>query len=366
MVTRKYDVRIQGISEGLTAQERALLVLRSWKEGKEEDRSWRATMPDDQVPAFNRLIHVMNGVNRNLGLYLLAVKLETDKLDLRMGWLATLAFWGMQNFQVAEYLGFETKEPVTESEHRQKVEQARAELAPVAELAEALVYRHEGWADEDIEERDEHDEVIVSDKAWARECRQKERELAELVEQGVLQGAGKGRRLKVNAGSFYDWLGEETPVWPDWGLAFEVLPDDQAEEAERRWRSRRHARQALATGPSLPLLYSEGWPDVLKHVSEWSAKGELDDLVELHKRILREGLEEQWRKLRAVELLVAEAQEAFDGEDPCLPEVRHTLDHTKERLADLHESLRAYVEPFELLEPDEDEVEEVRALYDRQ
>ena len=67
--------------------------------------------------------------------------------------------------------------------------------------------------------------------------------------------------------------------------------------------------------------------------------------------------------LPQVELLVAEAQEAFGGEDPRVPELRHTPDHTKERLADLHASLLAYVEPFELPEPDKDEVGEVRALY---
>ncbi len=63
--------------------------------------------------------------------------------------------------------------------------------------------------------------------------------------------------------------------------------------------------------------------------------------------------------------LVAEAQEAFDGEDPCLPDVRHTLDHTRERLVDIHESLATYMEPFALPEPGEDEVAELRALADR-
>jgi len=116
----------------------------------------------------------------------------------------------------------------------------------------------------------------------------------------------------------------------------------------------------------LSVLHASFWPEELRPAVAAQPKGKLDDLVELHKGILREGLEEQWRKLQAVELLVAEAQEAFDGEDPCVPQVRHTLDHTKERLADLRESLLAYLGPFDLPEPDEDDVAELRELYERE
>jgi hypothetical protein len=67
---------------------------------------------------------------------------------------------------------------------------------------------------------------------------------------------------------------------------------------------------------------------------------------------------------RDAAIVVAEAEKAFE-EDPCVPDVRHTLDHTRERLADLHESVRGFVGPFELPEPSEETLANVRALYER-
>ncbi len=47
--------------------------------------------------------------------------------------------------------------------------------------------------------------------------------------------------------------------------------------------------------------------------------------------------------------------------------MRHHLDHTQERLADLHKTMERYVGPSELPEPDQDEVaEEVRGRPTKQ
>jgi hypothetical protein len=48
-----------------------------------------------------------------------------------------------------------------------------------------------------------------------------------------------------------------------------------------------------------------------------------------------------------------------------VPEVRHKIGHTRERLADLHKDAQIYVEPFQLAEPDEETVAEVRAVAER-
>ncbi len=167
-------------------------------------------------------------------------------------------------------------------------------------------------------------------------------------------------------GSFYDWLGQEPPVGPERGVGFDVVPDDQAADVELRREARRRAFEELERAPGLAALFHpEFWPEAVRPMMALQPAGKLDELVTLHKGILREGVETQWRQLRAIELLVAEAQEAFDGEDPCLPDVRHTLDHTREQLVDIHESLQSYVEPFDLPEPDEDEVAQLRALAER-
>ncbi len=90
---RNSDRRISKLAEQFTARERAVLVLRSWKEGRDEDPSWRRSMPEGQAWEFNGLIDLMNGVNNGLMPLLLVLGLEADKLALRLGVLGVLALW---------------------------------------------------------------------------------------------------------------------------------------------------------------------------------------------------------------------------------------------------------------------------------
>jgi len=93
---RDSDRRIAKLADQFTARERAVLVLRSWKEGRGEDPSWRRSMPEGQAWEFNRLIELMNGVNQHLMPLLLVLALEADKLTLRLGVLGVLALWYVQ------------------------------------------------------------------------------------------------------------------------------------------------------------------------------------------------------------------------------------------------------------------------------
>ena len=106
--------RLERLNSKLSAKERGLLVLQSSKEGRQEETGWRLTMPPEQVPAFNRYIGLMNGVNRRLGIGLHAIVQEVEKLSLRLGWLVTLASWGIRNYELATYIALETKEPITD------------------------------------------------------------------------------------------------------------------------------------------------------------------------------------------------------------------------------------------------------------
>jgi len=47
-------------------------------------------MPDSQVCAYNRLVALMNGVNSDLGPYVLLIKALVDQASIRVGWLATV------------------------------------------------------------------------------------------------------------------------------------------------------------------------------------------------------------------------------------------------------------------------------------
>src|SRR3990170_2040491 len=111
------------------------------------------------------------------------------QLGLRYGWLITLDLWALNTFSLGEFIWSETKEPITESEYRQRQETARAEMVPASEFAELLAEDHDGWAAGDLKGGDDGEEPTVTDAAWERVCKEKERELAVLVDEGVLEGA---------------------------------------------------------------------------------------------------------------------------------------------------------------------------------
>ena len=127
--------RLTTLASALTAKERALLVLRSWKEDRAEDPDWRRTMPADQARDFNRLVNLMNGVNRNLAPLAMYLEDQVEMLSLRLGWLSTFLLWQVNVDQIAEFIKWDTTELVTETEYRELEGKARAESKPVAELA---------------------------------------------------------------------------------------------------------------------------------------------------------------------------------------------------------------------------------------
>jgi hypothetical protein len=163
----------------------------------------------------------------------------------------------------------------------------------------------------------------------------------------------------VQAGAFYDRVGEPVPFYPEWTQEFEVLPDDAPDLAERRGRWLL-ARDSYGFGPTKLVVAP---PADLAAVSE--EEGELspvNEAVALTKDRLRAAVPELWRQLGAVELVVAEVAEAFDGEDPALPDVRELLDRARGQLNDVRLEVERYVGQLELEEPDEALVEKVRVL----
>ena len=236
------DRRLSKVSSVLSAEERALLVLKAWKEKKEEDPFLRTSMPVEQVDEFNLLIRLMNGVNYSLVPMLVQLEAQIEMLSLRLGWLATIGLWHVYASQLADYIRFETKEP-------------------------------------------------------GAQCRRKELE---------------GRALEAYRG-----------------------------------------------GPTRPVVHFDG-ADM-----DFGEPSEIDKLVEMYRDILRSGVLEQWRTLGAVNAVVAEAAEEFDGEDPALPEMRQVLDQCKEKLMETHMETQRYTGPFELEEPNNDDLERVREIVEQ-
>lgn len=165
--------------------------------------------------------------------------------------------------------------------------------------------------------RDGNEEPLVSDAAWERVLKDKAGELARLVAEGTLAGRRQGRRVLVNVGSFYDWIGESVPVFPDWGLEFEVRPDAEVDEVERLRRARRKARDALIRGPSIDKFLRDTAAGGAKQEEEDKSWG--DEIAEALTTRIREETRGRWQELLAAEKVCEEAAAEFDGEDPALP-----------------------------------------------
>lgn len=327
------DSRLNRLYPALTAKERALLVLQAWKEDAEEDRLVRSTMPDGQAAEFNRCIALMNGVNKHLGPFVVILNEHVSQLNLKRGWMLTLQLWGMHSSDLGMYIFCHTKEPICESDHAKLLAVARAQMAPVGELAEVLAEREDG-----------SEKLLTAKKA----------EIARLVEQGAITGQRKGRTLQVNVGSFYDWLGEPTPVYPDWGLEYEVFPDVDSVKVGRLRRELETVRERLSKAPirpgiSIPIEMPE-------------ARSLEDEIADGLGTSVKEGIPEYWRQLRASELVIAEVAREFDGEDPALPLLRGTLNWTREQLVDLHS---ATASDSTLPEPDEETLDRILQLVQR-
>ena len=356
--------RLDRLYPALTAKERALLVLRAWKQNCEEDAQVRRTMPQSQALDFNHYVHLMNAANGDLALHIVVLNGVAGQLGLKSAWLASLQMWGIRVWDLATYIALHTNEPITESEHRRLVEKARAEMVPLAELAEVLVEGYEGWSEADKEQaEDGDDEQVVTGKAWNRLLAEKKRELTRLVEEGTLAGRRSGRRLLINNGSFCDWLGEPVPVCPDWGKGYDVLPDDQAERVESLKGERLRAQEVVARSPISPMqrfLEEQLGRRVTDRQERW------DEAMAALRQSLREGVPWCWQELRAVEMVLAEVAEEFDGEDPLVPAVREVLDKTRQDLVELHPLLSFVDVEVELTEPDEERVEFLRQRWLRQ
>jgi hypothetical protein len=356
--------RLDRLYPALTAKERALLVLRAWKGDQQEDAAVRRTMPQSQARDFNHYINLMNAANGDLALYIVVLNGVAGQLSSKSAWLASLQMWGIRVWDLATYIILHTNEPITESEHRRLVEEARAEMVPMADLAETLVESYDGWTQADMEPaEDPVDGQVVRQRAWNGAVAQKKAELSRLVEEGVLDGRRSGRRLLVNNGSFYDWLGEPVPVCPDWGVGYDVIPDDQAGRVERLKKERLDAQEAISrspTSPLLELLEEKLGRRVTDRQERW------DEAMAALRQSLREGVPWCWQELRAVEAVLDEVAAEFDGEAPLLPPVRELLDKTHQDLVELHSSLPHVDAEVDLPELDEERVEWLRQRWLRE
>ena len=105
------DQRLSRLAPALSAQERAILVLEAWKDGRQEDPAWRLHMPQEQAKAFNYYIDLMNKANGVLGRLVSHLHVEAEKVELREGWLLSLTVWQDHVDEISQAVHAEVKAP---------------------------------------------------------------------------------------------------------------------------------------------------------------------------------------------------------------------------------------------------------------
>jgi len=352
--------RVEGLYPELSAKERATLALRSMKIDEPEDPAVRSTMPPEQVTEFNRLISLIHGVNQGLGPVAFLVNERIGTVTVRLALLQMVLRLGGVSDVCRSFLTWRTKEPITQSEYSQKVDEAREKLVPVREVASWEADEFDGWQPDELvgvpswRGDGSHDEV-PSDEAWQRMAARKEAMLKDLMAQGTLEGVQTDEGMCIRLGGYYDWKGQEAPVLPEFADSFDIRPDGEAADVDR-WRVERAAlqRHLVATNADeLPLL-----EDVIARTSSWCKQ------KKALKKSIRESIRSCWAEIEAIQTIIQKTREEFDGEDPAYPELRELLDDTAKQLEELHEESKKLVGNYRLPKPRDEQKSLMRELVD--
>jgi hypothetical protein len=180
--------------------------------------------------------------------------------------------------------------------------------------------------------------------------------IQEAIDSGAVAAHKRARRLLVNAGSFYDWLGEPVPVYPEWGFEYDVRPDDEdIAPLKKRFDGLREALQQSPAGIDLPSSTAK-----LERLARFG-----DEATSALTQAIQAGFVTHWQELSAIDVVVAEVTEEFAGEDPLIPALRSVLDGLKEMLDGLRESMASAGIEVNLPETDPELIDQVRGLVRR-
>ncbi len=357
------EKRLDRLLPALSAKERAILMLRDFKADKTQERQLIRSAPDAQALELNRLIGLMNAANGDLAHVLLVIRERARLEEVRFSWLQWARMCALEMWGVRAHFLTSGKDAITESDYREREAEARGELLSLDECATIYAEDYHIWDEADYTTDEKSGEQFPTDEAWFRVRNQKAKELHALVAAGALPGKGKGKRLKIACGAFYDWLGQPVPVAPDFGIEFDVQPDHREREVGRSHREHEFIRDILDRGAfnvELPL-------DMTSSLVMSRPNGRFGvELARVVAVIIRTGVQENWRQLRAIEEQIDAITEEYDGEDVLHERMRGCLEDAKATLVDVHKDLQAYTGPFDLPEPDEDLRSTIQRIVDRE
>lgn len=340
MSTRRMD----RLYEHLSTRERALLSIRHAHERTNEPLALRRSMPEAQIPEFNRYIGVARGTTLVLGLMALMLLQEVEALRLRLLCLRTFLLWSEDREHVFHAAWLHSRELVTESEYATRLERARKEYLPLDEAIELVLLNRQTEAE--------------SDEEWERLEREVESELRAAAAGGTL--LARKRSLAVQYGSLCDWLGVAPHVPGEVALHLEVVPDGQAERARQEREALQRTRDLLERGMRVdPLALRADYEP-----AEESAPSQ-EGATTLAERV-REDYVSLRGKLLAIEAALAKAEEQFGGERVVGSDEEQTLEAFRGGLDELEDELVALLGPLPEPIRDEDFAAQVEQAIERE
>lgn len=347
------NARVERLYPALSARERIVLILEAANDEREPEPRIRETMPNDQVGAFNHYLGQLRGANRPIGSYVLVFVQEVAHARTQLLLLSALAMWGTDRSALLDYIAFNTNQPCTQAEFDEHLAEARAEDLSLDDAVDAV-----------IEARGLSAAVAAGNPAtehrrFRQVSRPIEAELRALVANKALVGGGRGTRLAINAGSFYDWLGQPTPVPPEWGHRYEVVA---AEEAAWRHESWKRMRARAKSGPHAPTTVLAAFSPTRDSLLPDDSLSEHD----VRMRTLAERLRRELLRLSgavgALDAVLDEVRGNLGGHDAVHPMVRGAIERARAELAELREHAALLVGAIESTEPDGEVLETLRAL----
>jgi hypothetical protein len=238
-----------------------------------------------------------------------------------MDWCLWLQVWGLNLDEVEHEASLLVREPITESENREKAKTDA--YRSLGELAALMVEDGHGWAEPERERAGGRLwKVIPYADAWHERYEGAKERLRQAVLAGELEGKEEGRTLRIRGDAFEAWYGRRLCGKPEWGAGYDVRPDEQA----ARVAADRLVFEAIQRSlQSMPL---EHVPTKSLPVRARSVAG----LTAGMREYLGVFVEYSWCWLRSIEIVVQWIGERFDGEDPLRPVRRGYLEECREGL----------------------------------
>jgi hypothetical protein len=328
------DKRLERLLPGLTAKERAVLVLQAARQGEQPDLMVIQSTPPAQAREFNRLINLMNAVNVELAMGIALLRAQIRQTQLKLCWLQSLQMHALEFHVLAAYIMHDTKEPATQSQYEARAGELAAERATVPEVLEVLVGE--------------------SEESWEAE----EQRLRDAIACGDLPATGKGRRTRVRWGDFYRWSGLPPLVYPTWGWGYDVFPDGQASQAEAHQRERRLVQSLVERVPErIAYPKKEGGPLTFSPSSP-----ERESVLLTLLEVVPAEAADHWRAVRAMDIVLGEVALEFDGEDVMDELNRATLEDSRSTLEEIRDAMPHFGVAVAFEEPRDDDIALVRAL----